>query len=47
MSVEAQRIADRRLRELGHELERVLEEQRSSRFRRAFRELKISQLETA
>jgi nitrite reductase/ring-hydroxylating ferredoxin subunit/uncharacterized membrane protein len=42
---EAQRLGDRRLRELGHALETLLEEQRTSRFQRAFRELKISLLE--
>jgi nitrite reductase/ring-hydroxylating ferredoxin subunit/uncharacterized membrane protein len=45
MFVEAQRLGDRRLRELGHALETMLEEQRTSRFQRAFRELKISLLE--
>jgi hemerythrin superfamily protein len=44
MFIEAQRLGDRRLRELGHELEMMLEEQRTSRFQRAFRELKISLL---
>ncbi|WP_052002776.1 DUF2231 domain-containing protein [Microvirga sp. BSC39] len=42
MFIEAQRLGERRLRELGHELETMLEEQRTSRFQRAFRELKIS-----
>ena len=41
----AQRLGDSRLRELGHRLEVMLEEQRASRFRRAFRDLKISLLE--
>jgi nitrite reductase/ring-hydroxylating ferredoxin subunit/uncharacterized membrane protein len=44
MFIEAQRLGDRRLRELGHKLETMLEEQRTSRFQRAFRELKISLL---
>jgi nitrite reductase/ring-hydroxylating ferredoxin subunit len=47
MFIEAQRLGDRRLRELGHALETMLEEQRTSRFQRAFRELKISLLEGA
>ena len=42
---EAQRLGERRLRQLGHALEEMLEEQRTSRFQRAFRELKISLLE--
>jgi len=42
MFIEAQRLGERRLRELGDELETMLEEQRTSRFQRAFRELKIS-----
>ncbi|HEY8611066.1 MAG TPA: DUF2231 domain-containing protein [Roseomonas sp.] len=45
MFIEAQRLGDARLRELGHALEVMLEEERTSRFRRAFRELKISLLE--
>ncbi|MCB5176047.1 DUF2231 domain-containing protein [Microvirga lenta] len=45
MFIEAQRLGERRLRELGHALEAMLEEQRTSRFQRAFRELKISLLE--
>lgn len=45
MFVEAQRLGEARLREIGHALEEMLEEQRSSRARRAFRELKISLLE--
>jgi nitrite reductase/ring-hydroxylating ferredoxin subunit/uncharacterized membrane protein len=45
MFVHAQRLGDARLRELGGALEAMLEEQRTSRFRRAFRELKISLLE--
>ncbi|WP_230532769.1 DUF2231 domain-containing protein [Microvirga roseola] len=44
MFIEAQRLGERRLRELGHALELMLEEQRTSRFQRAFRELKISLL---
>ncbi|WP_167376055.1 DUF2231 domain-containing protein [Methylobacterium tarhaniae] len=42
---EAQRLGERRLRELGHALETMLEAERTSRFQRAFRELKISLLE--
>ena len=41
MFVEAQRMGESRLRELEHTLEAMLEEQRTSRFQRAFRELKI------
>lgn len=44
MFLEAQRLGDRRLRELGHDLEVLLDEQRTSRFQTAFRELKISLL---
>jgi hemerythrin superfamily protein len=47
MFIEAQRLGERRLRELGDELETMLEEQRTSRFQRAFRELKISLLAQA
>ena len=47
MFIEAQRLGDRRLRELGHALEAMLEEQRTSRFQRAFRDLKISLLAEA
>jgi nitrite reductase/ring-hydroxylating ferredoxin subunit/uncharacterized membrane protein len=45
MFVHAARLGEARLRALGRELEAMLEEQRTSRFRRAFRELKISLLE--
>jgi nitrite reductase/ring-hydroxylating ferredoxin subunit/uncharacterized membrane protein len=45
MFVEARRLGDARLRELGRALEAMLEERRTSRFRRAFRELTISLLE--
>jgi nitrite reductase/ring-hydroxylating ferredoxin subunit/uncharacterized membrane protein len=45
MFMEAQSLGDHRLRELGHALESMLEAQRTSRFQRAFRELKISLLE--
>lgn len=45
MFVEAQRLGEARLRRLGQEVEAMLEEQRSARLRRAFRELKISLLE--
>jgi nitrite reductase/ring-hydroxylating ferredoxin subunit/uncharacterized membrane protein len=44
MFLEARRLGERRLRELGHALEVMLEEQRTSRFQRAFRELKIGLL---
>jgi nitrite reductase/ring-hydroxylating ferredoxin subunit len=44
MFIEAQRLGDRRLRELGHSLETMLEDERTSRFRNAFRDLKISLL---
>jgi nitrite reductase/ring-hydroxylating ferredoxin subunit/uncharacterized membrane protein/hemerythrin superfamily protein len=42
---EAQRLGDARLRELGQALERMLEEQRTSRAQRMFRDLKIRLLE--
>lgn len=42
---EAQRLGDRRLRELGHALESRFDELRTSRFQKAWRELKISLLE--
>ncbi len=45
MFAEAQRLSDARLRELGHELEVRLDDERTSRFRRAFREFKLSLLE--
>ncbi|WP_135470469.1 Rieske 2Fe-2S domain-containing protein [Crenalkalicoccus roseus] len=45
MFVHAARLGEARLRALGRELEAMLEEQRTSRFRRAFRELKIGLLE--
>jgi nitrite reductase/ring-hydroxylating ferredoxin subunit/uncharacterized membrane protein len=45
MFVEARRVGDARLRELGRALEAMLEERRTSHFRRAFRALKISLLE--
>lgn len=47
MFLEARRLGEARLRELGHALEAMLEEQRTSRFRRAFRDLKIRLLEGA
>lgn len=46
MFVEVQRLGDTRLRELGRELEAMLERQRTSVFQRAFRDLKISLLES-
>ncbi|HEV7265650.1 MAG TPA: DUF2231 domain-containing protein [Falsiroseomonas sp.] len=43
----AQRLGDARLRELGHALERMLEELRGSHTRRMYRDLKIGLLEGA
>ncbi|MGG5887848.1 DUF2231 domain-containing protein [Falsiroseomonas sp. HC035] len=45
MFVEAQRLGDARLRELGRALEAMLEDQRVSRFRSGYRDLKIRLLE--
>lgn len=45
MFLEAHRLGEQRLRELGYALEAMMEEERTSRFQRAFRELKISLLE--
>ncbi len=45
MFAEAQRLSDSRLRELGHELETRLDDERTSRFRHAFRAFKLSLLE--
>ena len=45
MFVEAGRLSDGELRALGHKLETMLDNERTSRFRRAFRELKVSLLE--
>lgn len=42
---EAGRLSDARLRELGGQLEAMLENERTSRFRHGFRELKISLME--
>jgi hypothetical protein len=47
MFVEAQRLGETRLREIGHALETLLEEARTSRARHAFRALKIRLLEGA
>jgi phytoene dehydrogenase-like protein len=47
MFAEAQRLGEARLRELGRDLEAMLEEQRTSRFQRAFRDLKVRLLEGA
>jgi nitrite reductase/ring-hydroxylating ferredoxin subunit/uncharacterized membrane protein/hemerythrin superfamily protein len=44
---EAQRLGEPRLRELGQALEAMIEEQRTGRFQRAFRDLKIRLLEGA
>ncbi|MFL5286379.1 MAG: DUF2231 domain-containing protein [Rhodopila sp.] len=41
----AQRLGDRRLRELGQQLEILLDHERTSRMRRAFYDLKVSLLE--
>jgi hypothetical protein len=45
MFKEAQRLGDARLRRLGAEIEAILETERTSRARRAFRTLKIRLLE--
>ena len=45
MFKEAQRLGEARLRQLGAELEAMLETERTSRARRAFRTLKIRLLE--
>ena len=45
MFVQAQRLGETRLREIGHRLEAMLEEQRTSRFQQAFRALKIALIE--
>ncbi|MFC3127447.1 DUF2231 domain-containing protein [Pseudoroseomonas globiformis] len=45
MFLEAQRLGDARLREMGRTLEELLEEQRTSRAQRLFRDLKIRLLE--
>jgi len=45
MFVHAQRLGERRLRELGQTLETMMEQQRTSRFQRAFRDLKVRLLE--
>ncbi|WP_090571615.1 hypothetical protein [Belnapia rosea] len=45
MFVQAQRLGEARLREIGAKLERLLEDERHSRVRRAFRVLKIRLLE--
>jgi hemerythrin superfamily protein len=42
---EAQRLGDARLRDMGQALERMLEEQRTSRAQRMFHDLKIRLLE--
>jgi nitrite reductase/ring-hydroxylating ferredoxin subunit/uncharacterized membrane protein/hemerythrin superfamily protein len=47
MFKEAQRLGEARLREVGVALEAKLEEQRTSRFQRAFRDLKVRLLEGA
>jgi hypothetical protein len=41
----AQRLGGRRLRELGQQLEILLDHERTSRMRRAFYDLKVSLLE--
>ncbi len=45
MFAEAERLSEGELRALGHKLETMLDNERTSRFRRAFRDLKISLLE--
>jgi nitrite reductase/ring-hydroxylating ferredoxin subunit/uncharacterized membrane protein len=45
MFVQAQRLGEARLREIGQQLEAMLEDQRTSRFQQAFRALKISLIE--
>ena len=45
MFAEAQRLGDARLREMGAEIEAMLEHERESRARSAFRALKIRLLE--
>ena len=45
MFIEAERLSDGELRDLGHKLDAMLDNERTSRFRRAFRDLKISLLE--
>ena len=45
MFVHAQRLGERRLRDLGQTLEIMMEQQRTSRFQRAFRDLKVRLLE--
>lgn len=45
MFIEAERLSDGRLRELGHKLDVRLDDERTSRFRHTFRELKLSLLE--
>ena len=47
MFEEAQRLGDRRLRELGHALESRFDELRASRFQKTWRALKLSLLERA
>jgi len=46
MFVHAQRLGEARLRDLGQTLETMLEQQRTSRFQRAFRDLKVRLLES-
>jgi hypothetical protein len=45
MFVHAQRLGERRLRDLGQTLEIMMGQQRTSRFQRAFRDLKVRLLE--
>jgi hemerythrin-like domain-containing protein len=47
MFVDAQRLGDHRLRELGHEVETLLDDLRASRFHTAWRTLKQSLMERA
>ena len=45
MFVEAERLSDAERRELGRKLDTMLDDERTSRFCRAFRDLKVSLLE--
>ena len=47
MFLEAERLSDARLHELGGELDEMLESERTSRFKTAFRSMKLSLLENA
>ena len=47
MFLDAERLSDARLRELGAQLDEMLDSERTSRFKTAFRSLKLSLLENA